>query len=533
MSRHKPNLAVALSTVIVAGLLAGCTSSSTPGLGPTSSGAGANTPTTGGVRSPASVPGSPQPAANFTDCRDAFNLSSLSYPSGREQRLSFVCATIAVPLDYAKPGGKKISLQLVKIHDSANTARTGSLLVNPGGPGGSGVELGVGLSAQLSDSVMSHFDIIGFDPRGVGSSTPVRCLTDHQKDVLNAAAPNILTQAGFEQARQQAKTFATACNDKVGTSLADFDTVQTARDMDQIRKAVGDLKMNYLGFSYGTELGSIYAHLFPKNVRVAVLDGAVDPLTDDIASFADQLTGFEGSFDQFAAYCRKTTPCSGIGDPRQAVYKVAAKATSSPIPSSAPGETRKATSSLLYTGVLSALYSQSLWSTLGAALQQALHGDSQGILALADRYNERVNGHYSNLSDANATIGCNDSKPGPSDARILATAKSWKTRFPIFGLWSAPSLFGCQQWQPDRTPVPLPTAATPNKVLVVGNLHDPATPYQGAKDLAKTMGNTDLLTWDGEGHTSYLQGSTCVDKHVDDYLVNLTLPPAGTTCPRK
>ncbi|MDQ2797641.1 MAG: alpha/beta hydrolase, partial [Actinomycetota bacterium] len=505
MPRPKTAPAVILSFVTAASVLAGCTSSSITGTGSTSG----SSPSS----SAASAPGSqhatsspPQPAAHFTDCRSAFNLSSLSYPSGREQRLSVSCATIDVPLDYAMPGGRQVSLQLVKIHDSANTAKTGSLLVNPGGPGGSGVELGVGLSAQLSDSIMSHFDIIGFDPRGVGSSTPIRCLSDKQKDELNAASPDILTPTGFEAARQQARTFATACNNKIGSALADFDTVQTARDMEQIRKAVGDPQMNYLGFSYGTELGSIYAHLFPKHIRVAVLDGAVNPLSDDITSFADQLKGFEGAFDQFAAYCSKAAPCSSLGDPRQAVYKLAAKATASPIPSSTPGETRKATSSLVYTGVLSALYSQSLWPALGDALQKGLAGDSQGILSLADRYNERVDGHYSNISDANATISCNDSKPGPTDATILATAKSWKKRFPIFGLWSAPSLFGCQQWQPHRTPVPLPTAATPNKVLVVGNLNDPATPYQGAKNLAKTMGNTVLLTWDGEGHTSYLQG---------------------------
>jgi hypothetical protein len=215
------------------------------------------------------------------------------------------------------------------------------------------------------------------------------------------------------------------------------------------------------------------------------------------------------------------------------VYRVAAKATQAPIPSSRPGETRKATSSLVYTGVLSALYSQSSWPSLGSALIDAEDGDSKGILTLADQYNERYDGHYTNISDANTTISCNDSKPGPSDATIRATTASWVKRFPIFGLWSAPALFSCQQWQPDRTVPPLPTApTTPRKVLVIGNLHDPATPYQGAKDLTKTLGNAELLTWDGEGHTSYLQGSSCIDGYVDSYLVNGTLPPVGKTCPR-
>lgn len=473
-----------------------------------------------------------QAPAKFSDCRSAFNLSSLRFPAGRQQRLTFGCATIDVPLNYAKPAGRTIQLQLVKVHDRANQARTGSLLVNPGGPGGSGVELAVGLSAQLSDSVLSHFDVIGFDPRGVGSSTPIRCLSDSRKDELNAASPNVLTSAGRAAAKRTAKSVADACTQKYGSALAEFDTVQTARDMDRIRQAVGDRKMNFLGFSYGTELGSIYAHLFPGRVRVAVLDGAVNPLTDDITSFANQLKGFEDSFDQFASYCRKQAACYSIGDPRQAVYTVAAKSRQRAIASSMAGETRRATSSLVYTGVLSALYSQSSWPALGQALRSALAGDSQGLLALADRYNERDNGHYTNISDANTTIGCNDSEPGPTDARILATARSWQQRFPIFGLWSAPSLYTCQQWQPDRTELPLPKAATATKVLVVGNLNDPATPYQGAKELARTMGNAELLTWDGEGHTSYLQGSSCIDNRVDAYLVNGKLPPEDTICPR-
>lgn len=521
--------AVSALVLTLIAALAACTSS-TSGHG--STGARSDSPSAPSHSSSARPGAGAQAPAKFTDCSGLLNLGGLNYPAGRKERLSFGCAKIKVPLDYDDPSGRTIEIQLIRVHDRTNTAHTGSLLVNPGGPGASGVETAVALALQVSDDLLAHFDLIGFDPRGVGLSTPIRCLSDGEKDEVNAASPNVLTASGFAAAKQTANKIADACTAKYGKALAQFDTVQTARDMDRIRQAVGDAKMNYLGFSYGTELGSIYAHLYPKKVRVAVLDGAVNPLTDDITSFANQLKGFEDSFDQFAAYCRKTVSCRAIGDPRQAVYKVAAKATTSPIPSSTPGETRRATSSLVYTGVLQALYSQSLWSTLGRSLQAALDGNSAGLLSLADQYNQRTGGRYSNISDANTAIGCNDSKPGPSDAQIRATAKSWKKRFPIFGLWSAASLFGCQQWQPDRTPLPLPTAPTKTKVLVVGNINDPATPYQGAKDLARTMGNAELLTWDGEGHTSYLQGSTCIDKYVDKYLISATLPPARTTCPR-
>jgi pimeloyl-ACP methyl ester carboxylesterase len=493
-----------------------------------------------GSAAPSSAPRSSSPSgspsqspANFSDCSDRVNVGALGLPAGRGAKLSFECATISVPLDYADPGGEQIQLQLLKVHDSDNQAHTGSLIVNPGGPGGSGLELALGLAGQVSDKLLTHFDLVGFDPRGVGASTPIQCLTDAEKDKINAASPDVRTAAGFAEAKQAAKQVADQCASKYGSALAQYDTVQTAKDLDQIRQAVGDPKMNYLGFSYGTELGAQYAHLFPSTVRVAVLDGAVDPLSDDITSFADQLQGFESAFDQFATWCRAHNPCQSLGNPRQAVGAIAAAATRSSIPSSAPGETRAATSSIVYTGVLSALYSQSRWATLGQALIDAKRGDAKGLFQLADAYNERVGGHYTNISDANTTINCNDSKPGPTDATIRATTASWVKRFPLFGLWSAPALFSCQQWQPRRTVPELPTArTTANKILVIGNLHDPATPYQGAKDLAKTLGNAELLTWDGEGHTSYLQGSTCIDRYVDDYLVNGTLPPTGTTCPR-
>lgn len=481
-----------------------------------------------------STPGSgpQQLPVTFADCSSIFDAGSIPVPGALRGKVRFGCASIKVPLDYNSPAGQQISLQLVRVHDTDNTAGLGSLLVNPGGPGGSGVELALGLVGQLSPTILQRFDLIGFDPRGVGLSTPLRCISDSEKDTVNAASPDVLTATGFAQAKALAKQVAQSCTSKYGPALAQYNTVNTARDMDQIRKAVGDDAMNYLGFSYGTELGSIYAHLFPKRVRVAVLDGAVDPLTSGIQAFADQLGGFESAFDQFAADCRTHSPCNSLGNPRQAVYAIVQAAQKQPLGTSNPGEARKLTSSLALTGVLEALYSQSEWTTLGQALIAAKQGDGKGLLALADEYNQRYNGRYTNIMDANNAISCNDEKPGPTDAQIRSTAQTWSTKYPMFGLWAAISLFDCQQWQPDRTPVPLPTAPTPTKVLVVGNLHDPATPYQGAIDLAKTMGNAELLSWNGEGHTSYLQGSSCIDNYVNAYLLQQKLPPSGTTCPR-
>ena len=473
------------------------------------------------------------PAVNAS-CNNIFDPTAIPAPTALRGRLSYSCAQVSVPADYADPSGASLSIQLVKVHDLDNSGGLGSLLVNPGGPGGSGVELALELVGELSPDILRHFDLIGFDPRGVGLSSPISCISDSEKDIVNAASPDVRTAAGQQQAKQLAQQVAQACTTKYGTELAQYDTVNTARDMDVIRQSVGDAQLNYLGFSYGTELGSVYAHLFPSRIRVAVLDGAVDPLTSGVAATADQIEGFERAFDQFATNCLAQSPCKSLGDPRQAVYDIVAAATASPLGTKNQSETRRVTASLVLTGVLKALYSQRLWADLGRALIAAKAGDGGGLLALADNYNERQSdGTYSNLMDANTAIACNDEQPGPSDATITSTAQEWAVKYPMFGAWAAASLYGCQQWQPVRTPPPLPTAAgTRAKVLVVGNLNDPATPYQGAKDLASTMGNAQLLTWNGEGHTSYLSGSSCIDNAVNAYLISQTLPASGEVCPR-
>lgn len=479
-----------------------------------------------------SAPAAPSvPRATYDDCSNLVYVDRIPVPSALKGKIKFGCATVSVPLDYAHPDGAHIDIQLFRVHDSDNTGGLGSLLVNPGGPGASGIDLAVGLLTEVSPKVLKDFDMVGFDPRGVGFSSPIECLTDRQKDEYNAFSPDVLTASGFAQARAMAKRVANDCSAKYGNSLPFYNTVNTARDMDLIRQAVGDDTMNYLGFSYGTELGSIYAHLFPDKVRVAVLDGAVDPTLDDVTSFADQVQGFEMAFDQFASRCQqKPSSCPGLRQPRGAVMQVVRAAQSKPL---STGQSRKLTSSLALTGVLNALYSQAEWPELARAITAAQSGDGSRLLTLADEYYHRYDdGTYDNLIDANLAISCNDAKPGLTAEQIRHTAQQWAQQYPMFGAWSAASLFGCQQWQPDRTPVPMPRAATPGTVLVVGNLHDPATPYAGAKHLATAMGNAQVLTWDGEGHTSYLQGSSCIDNAVNSYLLERELPPVGEVCPR-
>jgi pimeloyl-ACP methyl ester carboxylesterase len=510
-----------LLIIAVVALLAvtACTAS-TPGVGTRSQSATARP-------SPASTAA---PTIAFSDCSKLFDLNSLGLPQRTLKNLTVTCGKVPVPLDYDNAASNMIDIEVLKVHDNRHPKKIGPLLMNPGGPGAGGLTLPLDLIPSLSDAILNNFDLIGFDPRGVDFSSPINCVTDAQKDQLDALDPNLLTPDGFAQAKAANTAVAQECAAAYPT-LADYNTVFTAMDMERIRLALGGDKLDYLGLSYGTELGAVYAHLYPAAIRAAVLDGAVDPTTDAVTSTGDQMQGFESAFDQFAADCLQRPACAVLGNPRQVVYQLTAAANLTPIPSKAPGETRAATGGIVLTGVLQALYDQSLWSGLGEALIQAQKGDSQDLFQLADQYNERsANGTYTNIYDANVSINCNDSPPGPTDQVIRATATTWATAYPMFGAWGAAALFQCQSWQPVRHPVPPVTATGAPPILVVGTTHDPATPYAGATHLAAALTTGQVLTWQGQGHTAYTK-STCIDTKVDNYLVTTMMPPAGTVCP--
>jgi len=505
---------------LVAALVVGCSSTvdGTPSAVPTGSGAqSSGTPTEpGGTALPDQKP------VPFTDCG-----SVVSQPSS-DPKIKFSCYMLTLPLDYDDPSVGVTHVQLLKIHKDGTSPKKGSLLINPGGPGGGGIDFALSIYIALAPEVLDNFDLIGWDPRGVGLSDPLVCEDGKDFGELLATSADVGTPAGFAQAKAVARKFADACKARYGSFLGYFNTVNTVHDMERIRQAVGDPKLNFLGFSYGTVLGSQYAHFYPDKVRVEVLDGAVGPLTDDITSWGDQIKGFEDAFDQFSTWCKTKPSCNSIGDARQAVYGVFAAAKKKPL---GTGTSRPLTWGLASLGVLEALYSQYYWAALADALVDAKRGDGAGLLDLADQYAQRnKDGSYSNLLNANFVINCNDSDSQPTDAQIRSTAAEWTTKYPMFGAWNAISLFQCQDWPAKATPPPLPTATTSAPILVVGNTHDPATPYQGAVDLTKTLGNAELLTWDGQGHTSYLS-TTCVDDYVNNYLISGELPPKNTVCP--
>jgi pimeloyl-ACP methyl ester carboxylesterase len=527
-----PRVTHRLSVLAVAVLLTACTSSK-PHPAPTSSPASisASVSSSPAVSTPSVTPtptASAKPIA-FSDCSNQFQTA---IGNAKAKTMTFSCGKLSVPLDYSQPAGKDLQLFVVKVHSKSQRPadRIGSLLVNPGGPGGSGVNLAAGLVGALSDTLLDHFDLVGFDPRGVGLSQPVQCITDKEKDQLAAADPDPRTAAGRAAARASSVAVVHSCVAAYGRTLAHFNTDETARDMELIRQSLGDPKLNYLGFSYGTRLGAVYAHEFPTHVRAAVLDGAVDPVADELTTDERQTKAFEGAFDQFAADCVGRPACAVLGNPRQVVEALIAAADKTPIRSSKQGETRTATGGIVTIAVVSALYEQSRWATLGSALVAARRGDSAGLFTLADGYLERdADGHYANILDANLAVNCNDSRLKVTDALVAAQASTWVAKYPIFGKNAAASLYSCYSWPASGHPLPPATAPTSSPILVIGTVHDPATPYAAAGVLAKTLGSGTVLSWDGEGHTAYPKTS-CIRTKVDSYLITDKLP-SGDSCP--
>jgi pimeloyl-ACP methyl ester carboxylesterase len=447
--------------------------------------------------------------------------------------MDFSCGKLAVPLDYAKPHGVTVVLFVVKIHLKKQNAadRIGSLLVNPGGPGVSGIRLALSLVSTLSDTLLQRFDLVGFDPRGVGLSSPLECISDSQKDRLSAQDLDVRTAAGRAEARKTSASIAQGCIAKYGSALGHFNTEETAHDMDLIRESLGDSKLNYLGYSYGTRLGAAYAHQFPTRIRVAVLDGAVDPVASELTTDERQVSAFEAAFDQFAADCMRRPACSALGNPRKAVESLIQSANASPLKSSALREKRLATGGIVTTAVVAALYDARDWPVLGNALVAAQAGDAKQVFALADQYNRRdaETGHYTNILDANLAVSCNDSSLQITDALVAAKAREWIPKYPIFGKNAAASLYGCQAWPKSGHPLPSVSAPGAPPILVIGTVHDPATPYAAARVLAKALGSGVLLSWNGEGHTAYPK-TTCITSKVNAYLVTGALP-VDDSCP--
>jgi pimeloyl-ACP methyl ester carboxylesterase len=442
----------------------------------------------------------------------------------------FECTKVRVPVSYAAPTGPSIALSVVRLRSKGGD-RLGSLLVNPGGPGASGIGYAEMARSKISATARKHYDIVGFDPRGVGESAPIRCLSDAEMDTFTAQDGSPDNSAEESQLVRLAKLLGNRCAAANGGLLAHVGTRDTARDLDVLRGVLGDHKLNFLGKSYGTYLGAIYAELFPQRVGRLVLDGVVDPAADAAALARSQALGFERALASFVDDCLPRSNCPLSGDRASALAQVSAildAADRTPLRASRP-----VTQSLALLGMAYSMYDPALWVLLRQALAQAINGQGSLLLLMADFYLERNSkGHYtSNSNDALYAVTCLD-RPETSDLAVLrARAKELSAAAPRFGAYIAWGFLPCAFWPtpPEGGAAPI-RAAGAAPILVVGTTRDPATPYAFARNLAAELESARLLTYDGDGHTAYEEGSDCIDHAVDAYLVEGKLPAEGTRC---
>lgn len=452
--------------------------------------------------------------------------------SGTRFAPSAECTRIDVPVDYEKPDGPTAQIALSRM--KATGSRIGSLLLNPGGPGVAGLQMAtVGSGTPLEQ----RFDRVGFDPRGIGASLPsITCLTPQEMDAERGERPFDNDPAGIAAAEADNRQYADRCFERTGSEfLAHVGTREVVQDMDVIRAVLGDPGISYIGYSYGTMLGSAYAEKFPDRVRALVLDAAIDPEQDPNAESLRQAAGFQQAFAAYSAACVQQGECPLGNDPTQTTARFRELVNplwDKPVPTVDP---RGLGYNDATTGVMHALYSDDMWSTLSLGLAELRDGRGDTLLSLADMYEGRAeDGTYSNSQDAFRAIRCVDS-PRITDRELIGKQDTEYRRVAPFvddgrGTGAAP-LDMCATW-------PVPNTSDTHRIsvnglpktVVVSTTEDPATPYQAGVDLAAQL-NAALITYRGTRHTvSLVAGVDCVDRAVVRYLINLTEPEQGLTC---
>lgn len=470
------------------------------------------------------------------------------------------CARLAVPVDWADPGGPRIELALAR-RAAPRSTRTGVLVVDPGGPGSSGVDW-VRSGSPVSEAAGARLDVVGFDPRGSGASAPVVCLDDAGMDAYlagqgaRAAAGGAATDPDAAGPADPG-ALARACAARGGPLLGHVDVASSARDLEVLRDALGQEHLDYLGKSWGTLLGATYAGLFPQRVGRMVLDGALDPALDARATALDQARGLEGALRAWAADCprRPSCPVDVPAGPDGGAARAGADRAAASVgtlldaarerPLRASGG-RVLTEALALTAVIAPLYDQRSWPVLDAGLAAAREGDGAALLTSADAYVGRLpDGTYrSNLIQAFTATTCldTDTSRDPAPSAGAGPGDGWDDpdspaetalarAAPVLGPHLAGDASACALWPVPgvRAPAPI-TAEGAAPILVVGTTNDPATPYRWARSLAKQLARSGLLTYEGQGHTAYGRGSACIDAAVDGYLLDGAMPGEGATC---
>ena len=448
-------------------------------------------------------------------------------------RGEFECATLDVPLDYDEPDGDTVELALLKAPALDPASRVGSLVVNPGGPGGSGVEYAAQSKLVFRDPLLDRFDIVGLDPRGTGASDPVDCLTDDELDAYLAFDPAPDTAREEAEAADWVERLGAGCAERSGRLAAHVTTVEAARDLDVVRAALGDNQLDYFGASYGTKLGATYAELFPVRVGRFVLDGAVDLSLDARRLSLEQAEGFETALRAYVENCLESAESCFLGDSvEEGLDRISAfldEVDASPLPT---GTDRELAVGNAFYGIVAPLYNEDYWFVLSAALQQGFDGDGTALLQLADSYSARgPDGYTSNQIEALYAISCLDEPFSVEPARVAAELPEFEAASPTFGEVFAWGLTGCGgvELRADEEP-PRVRAAGAAPIVVVGTTRDPATPYDWAVSLAEQLESGVLVSRDGDGHTGYNAGNDCVDEAIEGYLVEGTVPDDGLSC---
>lgn len=492
--------------------LSGCLYSLIPEQAPTSTSSPA--PDTDGV--PEELLPYYQQQIEWTDCENGFD-----------------CATITSPLDWVDPSVGEIELSVIRSRATGGDP-IGSLLTNPGGPGASGVGLiRDSVDYAVGEPLREQFDVIGFDPRGVGESTAVTCLDDAQMDAYLYDLPQNArgTDAWSEELLARHAEFADACEANSDGILPYITTENAARDMDLLRAVLGDSELYYLGYSYGTFLGATYAELFPDNVGRLVLDGAIDPAVSGLDVNVTQGLGFESALRAYMADCLEDSDCPFRGSVDDAMADLGALLASVDRDPIAGSDGRLLGADTLLLSVIAALYSEDSWDYLTMALDGALQGDAEMAFLLADFYNNRQDGVYlDNQTEAFRSYNCMDYPVDTSEADLAAAQERLAAEAPTI----APYWFGpdpCEVWPypPTGTRGPI-VAEGAAPIVVVGTTNDPATPYEWSVALAEQLASGVLITREGEGHTGYNKGNPCVDDAVESYLLTGSAPQQDLVC---
>jgi pimeloyl-ACP methyl ester carboxylesterase len=476
------------------------------------------------------------PERGAVDAGGATGGGDLSWATCTEEPASVAqlqCATLTVPMDHSDPDGEEIELALARSRSTGSPdERLGSVVFNPGGPGGSGIEFLASALAGMPAELAGRFDLVSFDPRGVGDSTPVRCLDDETKDEHLEGDLSPDTDADVQEAVEQQREFIESCQESAPRMVRHMSTADVAADLDLIREALGDEQLNYVGMSYGTLIGAVYATLFPDNVRAMVLDGAVSPVASVEERLRAQRRSFQDALASFVEHCDSDPDCALGPDSGASIEATRTRLDQQPLEVQTPSGPRTMGVDLFDIALATALYETSLWGAVATAIAQIDRGGATVLFTLVDlQVGRNPDGTYDNSSDAQVMVNCADEEERLSVDEGVATARRIIGELPTFGDALAWGALGCLEWPEPANPLPDLDGAGAPPIVVVGTIGDPATPYEWSEQMTDALESAVLLTYEGDGHAAFLRGGPCIDDAVVAYLVDLEVPPDGTSCP--